>query len=34
MWREGALIKLHDAAIRGWMFCCIKDFLIHRTIQV
>lgn len=34
MWREGVLMKLHDAGVHGRMFYWIKDFLNHRTIQV
>ena len=34
MWKDGVLIKLHDAGIRGRMFYWIKDFLNNRSIQV
>lgn len=34
MWKDGLLIKLHDAGIRGRMFYWIKDFLNDRSIQV
>ena len=34
MWREGVLIKIYDAGIRGRMFYWIKAFLNSRTIQV
>lgn len=34
MWKDGLLIKLHDAGIRGRMFYWIKDFLNNRSIQV
>lgn len=34
LWKDGLLIKLYDAGIRGRMFNWIKDFLKERTIQV
>lgn len=34
MWKDGLLIKLHGAGIRGKMFHWIKDFLNNRSIQV
>ena len=34
MWKEGVLIKLHDAGVKGRMLNWIKDFLMGRTIQV
>jgi len=34
LWREGLLIALYDAGIRGRMFNWIKNFLSNRTIQV
>lgn len=34
MWKDGLLIKLHDAVVKGRMFYWIKDFLNNRSIQV
>lgn len=34
LWREGLLIKLHEAGIGGSMFNWVSDFLCDRTIQV
>lgn len=34
MWKDGLLIKLHDAVVKGGMFYWIKDFLNNRSIQV
>lgn len=34
LWREGLLIALYDAGIRGRMFNWIRNFLSNRTIQV
>lgn len=34
LWKEGLLIKLYDAGIRGRMFNWIKCFLSERSIQV
>lgn len=34
MWKDGLLIKLHDAVINCRMFYWIKDFLNNRSIQV
>lgn len=34
LWREGLLIKLHEAGIGGSMFNWVLDFLCDRTIQV
>lgn len=34
VWKEGLMIKLYDAGVRGRMLNWIKDFLKERTIQV
>ena len=34
MWKEGLLIKLHDAGVKGRIFYWIKDFLNNGSIQV
>lgn len=34
MWKDGLLLKLHDAVVKGRMFYWIKDFLNNRSIQV
>ena len=33
MRKEGLLIKLHDAGVKGRMFYWIKDYLNNRSIQ-
>ena len=34
LWREGLMIKLHNAGVEGKMFNWLMDFLRGRTIQV
>lgn len=34
LWRDGLLIKLHEAGVGGSMFNWVLDFLCDRTIQV
>lgn len=34
LWKEGLVLKLYDAGIRGRMLNWIREFLVDRTIQV